>query len=59
MARKNGIELPGAMTMLVRSLVTLEGVAYRLLPDISVIEVIQAHIKAHRDLKKLAEDELK
>ena len=59
MARKNGIELPGAMTMLVRSLVTLEGVAYKLLPDISVIEVIQAHIKAHRDPKKLVEDELK
>ena len=59
MARKNGIELPGAMTMLVRSLVTLEGVAYKLLPDISVIEVIQAHIKAHQDPKKLVEDELR
>lgn len=46
MARKNGIELPGTVTMLARSLVTLEGVADQLLEGTSIVEIIKRHVAA-------------
>ena len=46
MARKNGIELPGTVTMLARSLVTLEGVADQLLEGASIVDIIKRHVAA-------------
>lgn len=59
MARKNGVELPGTVTMLARSLVTLEGVVDEFLPGVSIIEIITAHIKAHAVPKDLIKHEVK
>ncbi|MGN0075826.1 MAG: ABC1 kinase family protein [Parafannyhessea sp.] len=59
MARKNGIELPGTVTMLARSLVTLEGVVDEFLPGTSMIEIVRAHIKAHTDPVELSKKQLK
>lgn len=47
MAQKDGIELPSSVTMLARSLVTLEGTVHDLLPDVSIVEIIHAHLRAH------------
>ncbi len=58
MAQKNGIELPGSITMLARSLVTLEGVVHQLLPNASIVEIIQSHLRAHTAVDELAVDEL-
>lgn len=44
MARKNGIELPGTVTMLARSLVTLEGVVDEFLPGVSIVDIIRHHV---------------
>ena len=49
MARHDGVELPGTVTMLARSLVTLEGVADLFLPDVSMVEIIRRHIRSHFD----------
>lgn len=46
MARKNGIELPGTVTMLARSLVTLEGVVDGFLPGVSIVDIIKQHVKS-------------
>ena len=54
---KNGIELPGSVTMLARSLVTLEGVVHALLPDASIVEIIHAHLVAHRTLDGMIKSE--
>ncbi|WP_342590894.1 ABC1 kinase family protein [Olsenella profusa] len=59
MAQKDGIELPGTVTMLARSLVTLEGVAHDLLPETSIVEIIQSHIKAHVSSEELARREVR
>jgi ubiquinone biosynthesis protein len=59
MARKNGIELPGTVTMLARALVTLEGVVDEFLPGVSIIEIIRSHMKAHSDPVTFAKGELK
>ena len=64
MAQKDGIELPGTVTMLARSLVTLEGVAHDLLPDTSIVQIIGDHIRAHtgreemvrREARRLADE---
>lgn len=66
MAQKDGVELPGTVTMLARSLVTLEGVAHDLLPETSIVEIIQSHVKAHtsgeelvrREARRLADETL-
>ena len=58
MAQKNGIELPGSVTMLARSLVTLEGVVHTLLPDASIVEIIQSHLLAHAAPDELVRQEL-
>ncbi len=57
MARKNGIELPGPVTMLARSLVTLEGVVDRLMPDASIVQIIEHHLRAYASPAQLAKKE--
>ena len=47
LARKNDIELPGIVTMLARSMVTLEGLVDKFLPGTSMVEIIKAHLTAH------------
>ncbi|MDO4797005.1 MAG: AarF/UbiB family protein [Coriobacteriales bacterium] len=44
LARRSGIELPGSVTMLARSLVTLEGTVDDLLADESIVHIIALHI---------------
>lgn len=58
MARKNGIELPGTVTMLARSLVTLEGVVSDYLGDESIVDVIKLHVETHTDQAEQARKEL-
>lgn len=59
MAQKNGVELPGSVTMLARSLVTLEGVVHGLLPEASIVDIIQSHVRAHTSVGDVSERELK
>ncbi len=59
MARKNGVELPGTVTMLARSLVTLEGVVNEFLPGVSIVEIIMGHLRAHRDMKEMGKREVR
>ncbi len=58
MARNDGIELPGTVTMLARALVTLEGTTYDLLPSLNIIDIIQNHIRAHTNVEDVAKQEL-
>lgn len=58
MAQKNGIELPGTVTMLARSLVTLEGVVDGMLPGTSIVDVIQKHVRAHTSADEALRHEL-
>ena len=57
MARKSGIELPGSVTMLARSLVTLEGVVDEFLPGVSIVEIITQHVRSHTDATDFARRE--
>ena len=57
MARKSGIELPGSVTMLARSLVTLEGVVDEFLPGVSMIDIITEHVRAHMEPTDVASRE--
>ena len=59
MARKNGIELPGTVTMLARALVTLEGVVDNLLPNVSMVDIIRNHLRAHETYESVAKREAK
>lgn len=59
MARKNGIELPGTVTMLARSLVTLEGVLDEFIPNVSMIDIIRSHIQAHETPVSMAAHEVR
>lgn len=59
MARKNGIELPGTVTMLARSLVTLEGVVDEFLPGVSIVQILRDHIRAHLTPKDMARSEVR
>ena len=59
MAQKNGIELPGTVTMLARSLVTLEGVVDGMLPNTSIVDIIQRHLRSRVSADELASRELK
>ncbi|MDI9590240.1 MAG: AarF/UbiB family protein [Acidobacteriota bacterium] len=64
MARRNDIELPGTVTMLARSLVTLEGVVDAFLPGVSIVEIITQHVRSHlepgdvvrQEVARLSED---
>ena len=57
MARKNGIELPGTVTMLARSLVTLEGVVDHLMPNASIVGIIERHLRAYASPVQLVKQE--
>ena len=57
MARKNGVALPGTVTMLARSLVTLEGVVDMLLPGASIVEIITQHMRNHASKTDFVERE--
>lgn len=59
LARRYAIELPGAMTMIARGLVTLEGVIDEFLPGVSMIEIIEHHLKDTQDVQQMAAEELK
>ena len=59
MAQKDGIELPSSVTMLARSLVTLEGTVHGLLPGTSIVEIIHAHLTAHSSTGELVRRETK
>lgn len=58
MARRNGIELPGTLTMIARGLVTLEGVVDEFLPGTSIIKIISQHVAAHEDVKDVLKKEI-
>ncbi|MDP9860541.1 ubiquinone biosynthesis protein [Olsenella profusa DSM 13989] len=58
MARHDGVELPGTVTMLARSLVTLEGVADLFLPNVSMVDIIRRHIRNHFDPLDSLRDEM-
>ena len=57
MARKSGIELPGTVTMLARSLVTLEGVVDAFLPGVSMVEIVAKHVEANQEPMAFAREE--
>ena len=57
MAQRDGIELPSSVTMLARSLVTLEGTVHDLLPGTSIVEIISAHLRSRRSASELARRE--
>ena len=44
LARRNGVEMPSTVTMLARSLVTLEGTVDDLLANKSIVDIIAAHV---------------
>ena len=45
MARRHGIEIPSSVTTVGRALVTLEGLLDKFIPNVNMIQIIQAHIK--------------
>ena len=45
LARRNSIKLPSSVTMLARSMVTLEGTVNDILADASVVDLITRHVK--------------
>jgi ubiquinone biosynthesis protein len=57
MASKNGVELSGTVTMLARSLVTLEGVVDGFLPGVSIVQIVSDHVKNHSNPLQLVEQE--
>ncbi|MDO4538981.1 MAG: AarF/UbiB family protein, partial [Coriobacteriales bacterium] len=50
LARRSGIELPSSVTLLARSLVTLEGTADDLLANKSMIDIIAQHVRAQTNM---------
>ena len=50
LAQRNGIELPSSVTMLARSLVTLEGTVDDLLSDKSVVDIVAEHVRKGTNL---------
>ena len=59
LARRNGIEMPGIVTMMARGFVTLEGVVDEFLPGVSMVDIIANHVRSHDSLQTLAEKEAK
>lgn len=58
LARRSGIELPSSMTMLTRSLVTLEGTVDDMLGDVSMVDIIERHVRTSTSLRELGENEV-
>jgi ubiquinone biosynthesis protein len=46
LARRSGVEMPTSVTMLARSMVTLEGTVDDLLADKSIVDIIAAHVSS-------------
>lgn len=59
LARRYSIELPGELTMIARGLVTLEGVVDEFIPGVSMIEIVENHVRDSQDPRALAEEEAK
>lgn len=57
LARKNQVELPSAVTMMARGMVTLEGVLDEFLPATNMIEIIKDHIKRQVDVEDFIRSE--
>lgn len=58
LARRNNIELPGSVTMLARSLVTLEGTVDDLLSDESIVDILAHHVSTQVSKKDMAKQEV-
>ena len=50
LARKNDVELPSVVTMFARGMVTLEGLLTEYMPNVNMIQIIQAHIKNEKSI---------
>ena len=59
MARRNKVELPAAVTMMARGLVTLEGVLGAYVPHTSMIQIIREHIESQASVEDMARDEVR
>lgn len=59
LARRYGLEMPGALTMIARGLITLEGVLDEFIPDVSMIEIIEQHIQDTADPLQMIDKEIK
>jgi ubiquinone biosynthesis protein len=46
LARRSGVEMPTSVTMLARSMVTLEGTVDDMLADKSIVDIIAAHVSS-------------
>ena len=57
LARRNGIELPGSITMFARSMVTLEGVLDEFIPEVSMIDILAQHVRAHESFADVISEE--
>ena len=57
LVRRNGIELPSSVTMLGRSLVTLEGTVDGMLADESMVDILERHIRSQTSLWGIAQEE--
>lgn len=64
MAQRYGLQLPSDLTMIARGLITLEGVLDEFIPEVSMVEIIKAHLaektysvsKLERELRQLGID---
>lgn len=50
-ARRNNIQLPKELTLVIRSFVILEGVMAKISPDIKIMDIAIPYVKANTDLK--------
>lgn len=57
MVERNGLELPGSVTLVARALVTLEGTLTRFIPDVNMLEVIERHVKSSENIRDVARKE--
>ena len=57
LASRNNLKLPGTITTVARSLVTLEGLIDDLMPQANMIEIITQHVLTSRSVKGSVADE--
>lgn len=57
LTQRNGIELPSSVTMLARSLVTLEGTVDDMLADENMVHIIAHHVRTQTSLWSIAKGE--
>ena len=57
MVERNGLELPGSVTLVARALVTLEGTLAQFIPDVNMLEVIERHVKSSENIRDVARKE--